>query len=61
MARRDELKPPAQLLDVTAIAQNDQFDDEFVVGREVKGQSKRVRQIAFVKVSITLAVTTKLP
>ena len=43
-----------------AIAQDDQLDDEIVVRRETKGHDERVRQTAFVKISINISGNNKV-
>jgi hypothetical protein len=38
--------------DIVTIAQDNQLDDEIVVGREIKGQNKRIRQTTLIEISI---------
>jgi hypothetical protein len=49
-----------QSSNIAAIAHDDQLDDEIVVGYEIKGQDGRIRRPTLIKISIDIAVTTKL-
>jgi hypothetical protein len=40
--------------------QDDQLDDEIIVGREINGQDERVRQPALIKLSIDIGGDDKV-
>jgi hypothetical protein len=48
-----------QTSNVATIAQDDQLDDEIILGREIKGQDEWLRQTTLVKISINLGIYNK--